>query len=254
MTSVPLWTEDPGFRAAAAQLADRVRPVEEPRGAVCVVAADGPLARAEAAAAGGASAIILTGADIGARAVIDVVAGSGVPVVVHRPRLRADEAGDAAIDPEQVRLVVADAHSGPAEFRSATVDAIGWIRVLTGGPVVLRAASRSSSGAVAALEGPRGTPVSLMSTRLEVPARAAIRLRAVAPTAVEVDIDDSAGVRGIRFHSHDGELTRPARWESASRLTLRRALDAIAGHALTDLADLDHDRGVAEALLDSPAP
>ncbi len=254
MTRVPVWSDDPAFRAAAAQLANRVRPVAEPRDAVWVIAAEGPLARADAAAAGGARAVILTGSGAVSSAVLDVLAGSGLPVIVHRPRLRADEAGDAAGDPGRLRLVVADVFSGTPEFRSATIDAIGWIRVLLGGPIVLRTARRSAGGAVASFEGPGAAPASLLATRWDAPTRASIRVRGVAPTAVEVDIDDAAGVRSIRSSDAKGEVARPARRESGARLSLRRALDALDGAHPGDLNELLHDRRLAEDVLAARAP
>jgi hypothetical protein len=126
--------------------------------------------------------------------------------------------------------------------------------VLLGGPIVLRTARRSAGGAVAAFEGPGATPASLLATRWDAPTRASIRVRGVAPTAVEVEIDDAAGVRSIRSSDAEGEVTRPARRESAARLSLRRALDALDGARPGDLDELLHDRRLAEDVLAAEAP
>lgn len=247
MSRVPVWVADETFHGAVAQLAGRVRPADRPEGAVCIVSADGPPDLiAEAARLG--SAIVLTQPWGAAPDVVETLGVAAVPVIVHRARLRADHVAESA-GADEPRLVAGDVQSGPAEFAAAVTDAIGWIRALCGGPLALRAVSGSSSGALAAFEGPAGTPATLLATRLRAPARPALAVHGVSSRAVDVTVDDAAGIRLVRLRGAEADQIMAPRWETVGRMSLRRALEALAGAASTDLDDLAHDRRLAAAVL-----
>ena len=244
MSRRAVWTDDPAFLAAVGQLPDRVRVAAGPRNAICVVDARDLSRVAETVA--GASAVILTHAGSGLRADLGALGDAADRLIAHRPRLRADEVDDARVDATALRLFAVDAVSGAAVFRETTVDAIGWARSLAQRSLRLRAA------VVAALDTQGTVPVSMTITRLQPEAASAIRVTGVGEVRVDVEVDDAAGVRRIGRTDRGGQAIAAPRLESAARLSLRRALDVIAGSVSHDIEDLLHDIRLADDLVGDP--
>lgn len=250
MSRRAVWTDDPAFLAAVGQLPDRVRVADGPRNAICVVDARDLSRVAETVA--GASAVILTHAGSGSRADLGALGDAADRLIAHRPRLRADEVDDARVDATALRLFAVDAVSGAAVFRETTVDAIGWARSLAQRSLRLRAAVESAAGVVAALDTQGTVPVSMTITRLQPEAASAIRVTGVGEVRVDVEVDDAAGVRRIGRTDRGGQAIAAPRLESAARLSLRRALDVIAGSVSHDIEDLLHDIRLADDLVGDP--
>ncbi|MDY0911168.1 hypothetical protein [Microbacterium sp. CFBP9034] len=244
MTRIPVWGADAAFRAAIAQLANRVRPASGPTAAVCVV--DGR--QSPHVATAGRLALIVTDAARAPDSLLAELSAAGVPVIVHRPRLRSDDVA-AAGGAESLCFLSVDVVAARTELWETTVDAVGWARSLAGGPLVLRHVARSAEALLIALDGPGGVPVSLSITRLMSTTRPSLLAVGVGERRVEVELDEALGMRDVRIHDADGEQLPRRRHEAAARLTLRRALAALDGAVVSDLDDLVHDRELANAFL-----
>ncbi|MDF2555688.1 MAG: hypothetical protein K0R60_1583, partial [Microbacterium sp.] len=138
---IPVRASGPQYRVAVAGLPLRVRGAAEQAGAIVVVdGSDGWVARSVAALDAGAAALIVS--DPVAAGVEDLgslAARAGtVPVLIDRPRLRPDVADDVSAVPVAARMLAADVAADAAHVWAAVRDAVGWMRILAGAPLVLR--------------------------------------------------------------------------------------------------------------------
>lgn len=241
------------YRVAVAELPLRARTVDEIDGAIVVV--DGSLGwpgRARAALQQGASALLVADplpVDDRELAALEAAAGR-VPVVLDRCWLRADVTADAVV-PEPARQVTVDAVAIPADLSGVVCAAIGWLRVLAGGELELRAATALPHGVLALLEEPAsGRSAAVTASALVGRGGARLRANAIGETRVEVDLDDAADVRSVEVSSAEGTLRRPRRHESGERVALRRAIDAASGGSIpADLRAFRHDSVLAARIL-----
>ncbi|MCR2808548.1 MULTISPECIES: hypothetical protein [unclassified Microbacterium] len=232
------------YRVALAELPRRTRLVDRADGAVVVLPGDpGWVEAGLAATAAGARALVVADPAFAPAADIHLLVSAGIPVVVERPLLRADAAGDArdaGSDPP--RTVVADGAAPAAQLRCLLRDAMGWLRVLSGAPLRLAAAD----GALALLETSAGITASLTVVG-SAGARRWIRAHALAEAATEVQVVD--GRTTVARITDAGRLIAPARFESSERLAVRRALDALDHHRRpADLDELVADTALADRI------
>lgn len=256
-------TADAGFAVAIAELPLRARASLDAAGSIVVVGGAGWREGFRHASDDGASAVVIADPampDAPPSSDESERDTSAAPVVVARPRLRADVAGDATTDGIAVRLVQVECGGSTARLPGTLRDAIGWARVLAGGPLEL-VASRASERALSVLlerapreAGDQPLTVTVLASRREEP-QPWIRALAIGAERVEVTVDDATGAAVVRRATRAGQLKLPPRWESPSRVALRRALDALdTGAASTDLVELDHDSQLALRALAAPRP
>ncbi|MBT2249345.1 hypothetical protein JHV56_11595 [Arthrobacter sp. BHU FT2] len=257
-------TELPAYRAAAAQLPVTAVPLDpagsaQVRGALVVVPGVGPWWRGILAArdAGAAAAIVADPVTVPPEAAEVLAVPPGIPVIVERPRLRADLAGDAlsgrAGGPTLISIEAAAASAG---FEAVLRDAVGWARTLTGPPEagpVLRSAAATPHGRMALLDAgpPDGAvPVSLLAAVLQgKQCGGLVKVLALGTVRTEVTIDQQAGLARVQRSTADGDLVAPARFEASARLALRRAAAACAdGREVADLRELLLDAAVVSAM------
>jgi len=240
---VPVVVGSARYRNAVAELPVSTRLAEDRAGAIVVVAGEGDWGAAVAeAAAAGARAVIVADPDPSRAEALE----AGIPVLVERPLL--PDALRLAIDaPGGVvpRLIVIEAAAAPDGVHAALRDAVGWARVL-GGRVEPGAATRT--GAFLVATGTAGAvPVSITVTVLAEGHASHLRVTAIGSTTTELAIDPFAGVEQVEHTTADGRVALPARFESAARVVLRRAVSADQGSV--DLQDLLSDEIVAAAIL-----
>lgn len=251
MNRAKVWARGHGFAAAVAQLADRLEHSTTPAGAICVV--DAAAERVDAVRRileAGPAAVVLTHPAHASRAAVELLTDAATPVVVDRPFLRPDDV--EAARGVAVCHVLVDVVSGPADFRAALLDGIGWLRSLAGAPVSVVSADRTADAVLAEVVGREGLTAVLTATRQDTAIAPALFVDGLGATRLEVEIDAVAGIRRSSIHDADGVLTRPGRYEARERVALRRAVDALAGASGDDLAQLRHDVGIADVLLGSP--
>lgn len=247
-SAVRVVTGLPRYAAAVAELAPRARLVREARGAVVVV--DGArrwwLDAAEAASAGAVGVVV---AEPRLAPPADGLEDVRIPLVIARRRLRAD-VGAQARPARAPRLIVADA-DGPAHGLATWLrDVVGWCRVVAGGPVRIDRAARSAGALLAAGSTPAGVPVSITVTTRDVGAAAACALVGIGEERTEVTWDEAAGSIDVARVDAGGRHTAVPSRESAERLALRRALEAVAaGSAPDDLRDLRDDARAVDDVL-----
>ena len=234
------------YRTAAAELPLRTRTADAAPGAVVIVPGDdGDWASAATrAAADGAAALVIADPVLVPADVVSALSSRlTIPVVVERPRLRADAVADArAARAGSAEHVLSAEGSGPAAtLPSMARDACGWLRVLSGGELEAIAGDRSlallrTTGGLAATLGTVATTRRSAGMRVEVLGE------------VRTQVDVGAGVRIVTTGAA-GALIAPMRFESSARLALRHALDAIAtGEEPDDLAALAADTALLERL------
>ncbi|WP_278102999.1 hypothetical protein AB0870_16605 [Microbacterium proteolyticum] len=166
----------------------------------------------------------------------------GVPVVVARRRLRADVVATVAAVP--AAHVVVDAWGAPSEAAVVLRDAVGWARVLAGGPLEVVAHAATPTADVLALACGR---VGVSVTRALGGAGVGDALTAVAlgPRRVEVRTDSAAATIHVEIDDLEGRRIAAPRREAAERVALRRLRDAVAtGVRPSDLDELAHDDGI----------
>ncbi|MBM7505215.1 hypothetical protein ACFPER_13890 [Agromyces aurantiacus] len=245
----------PGFRVAVAGLPFRAEEASAPERAVVVVDGRGEWWDAAArAAAGGAGAVLV--ADPG-RAPVDAIdalaAGVDVPLLLHRPRLRHDLVARAleARGTALARVIVAECRAEPGGLPALVRDAVGWIRLLAGGPMELVATGGAALLRPTAGRAPVGTLVATATTT----GGPVLRVRALGETTTELEIDDPIGRRELSTSTAAGRTVAPALHESAERAALRRALDAAeSGDPADDLSRLRHDSGIADRVASARLP
>ena len=249
---VPVATVSNAYRIAVAELPLRTRLSDDLAGAVVVLeGSPGWCGGVTEALAAGARAIVVAGpSSAPADALAAVVAEAGErAIVLERPFLRPDAVADAvaaraaAYAPTAPRLVAADCAAAPHDFVAAMRDSVGWLRVLSGGDLVLRVGgdgvglfdSRETGGVPAVLTGVRAGGTSRL------------RIRALGEAITEVDV--SVARAAVMTSTAGGRSTAPERFETPQRLALRRALEALAGAVrVDDLADFAADSALAAAV------
>lgn len=239
----------PEFRVAVAGLPYRAEAVSAPVGAVVVVDGGGAWwDAARRAAEGGARAVLVADPERAPIDAIDALAADvEIPLLLHRPRLRHDLVARAleARDGARARVVVAECRAEADDLHALVRDAVGWLRLLAGGPLELAAMGG------AALLRPTGGPTPV-GTLLATPTTAGgpiLRIRALGETTTELEIDDPLGRRALSTSTVAGQTVAPALHESAARVALRRALDVLASDdPVDDLAQLRHDASIADSL------
>ncbi|BAJ74706.1 Rhs family protein [Microbacterium testaceum StLB037] len=168
----------------------------------------------------------------------------GVPVAVVRRRLRPDVVADAGAEPVAARHVVVDAWGGRTDATALLRDALGWARVLAGGPLSVVDRADTATATTLALRGPDGVGASV-TRAIGGGVGGALVATALGPRRLEVRVDSASPLAEVAFDDEEGRRIRPVRRESPERLALRRVLEAVeSGAALTDLADLSADDAV----------
>ncbi|MCI1020452.1 hypothetical protein HWD99_17635 [Microbacterium sp. C5A9] len=242
-----------GYGAALAELPLSATAVDDVRDAIAVVDGTGDWAqRARMALRAGASALVIarpgTVGD-GELAALEALAGR-TPIVLDRPRLRADVVADAvaeavpdAVGPDAGWHVSADAVAVESEIGGVVRDAIGWLRILAGGRLALRAGETLPHGVLAMFEHPAsGRAAALTASALIGRGGARLRAHAIGETRIEIDLDAATRDRTVVVTTAEGARRVPRRHESSERLALRRAVDAVVhGNPPADLDEFRHD-------------
>lgn len=257
-----VFTALPSYVAAVAELPLSAALTENLGGAVVVVPGSGDWWQGMLAArAGGALAVVIADPCVlppEARE-SDPWQG-GIPVIVDRPRLRPDVVADAvrARRSSPARMVTVEC-SAPAEALDAAIcDGLGWARSLVQGPLTLRSSTATAHSRIALLDsgGSAGESVpTTLATTTTTPAAAGLRaggllqVLALGEVRTEVTVDQPAGLMRLETSTEDGTLRAPERFESSSRLALRRALEACAsGEPVADLEELLEDLALTRDL------
>lgn len=231
-------TDLAAYRAAAAELAPRVRPGG---GADAIRVVEGWGAwwdRLE-----GAAAFIVDEPDPAPAEVHERLAALRVPVVVMRRRLRPDVVADA-IGAVETRHVVVDAWSGRTDAATVLRDAVGWARVFAGGPVHALSRADTERATTLAVRSEAGVGASI-TRAIGGGVGGALTATALGPRRVEVRVDSASPLHEVGFDDAEGRRTARVRRESPERLALRRILDAGEGAVLSDLSDLAADDAAA---------
>ena len=249
MTSFPVFTRDPRYLAAVAELPLAARAVDRLEGAIVVIPSGpgvGDIARR--AQSEGAAALVIDARESSAAELETLRRELRVPVVAPRPRVRADVLVAVESTPGAARAVMAESLGASADRRGILQDTLAWARLLAGGDLSLVACEATPSSILALLE--RGdVPVSLTFS-LARGGTSVIRAHTIGHDRVDVTIDDGALIQRVDLHGADGVRTIPPRWESGARLDLRRAIGAVqTSQRPTDLTDWAGDAALAERLV-----
>ncbi|BDV31964.1 hypothetical protein [Microbacterium terricola] len=228
------------YRTAVAELPLSAQLADTPAGSIVVVPGrTGWVDAALAAVAAGAAAVIVAAPAFAVAADIRrMQAGAKVPVVVERPHLRTDSTFDAAagrsIDGGSTapRLLVADGGAPRGLVPIVAREALGWLRVLSGG----RLALASADGAFALLETADGTAATLSIVVTSTPGGGSFCVRAIGEVLTEVEVDERR--TRVSTSTTRGTLSAPDRYESSARLAVRRALAAVESGPTDDLGEL----------------
>ncbi|MBW9120077.1 hypothetical protein JNB63_08230 [Microbacterium trichothecenolyticum] len=255
--TTPVRTDLAPYRIAVAELPASAVASRDVDGAVAVVAGVRAWWQAAAdASAGGAAAVVVAQPAAAPVEALDALASvaDATPVVLERPLLRADVVaaiGGAFEGVPAAGALAVECHAPDLTLAVALRDAIGWARVLAGGPLTLRAGESWGGRVLGLLETEHGAAVSIVAApQPGAPSLGRVRITTIAEVRVEVDADlDTALV----ITDAEGRSILPARFESSERVALRRAITAVrTAERPFDLADLRHDTALAEALLSAP--
>ncbi|WP_173921645.1 hypothetical protein [Agromyces sp. Marseille-P2726] len=241
------------YRAAVDGLPARATLVDRLAGAVVVVDGRGDWWQpAEAAAAAGASGLVVDDpGEVPRTALGELAERIGVPVVVHRPLLRADLAAAAVAQRGGVapRVFAAECAGESVQLVGAVRDALGWLRELSDASLRVVTATVSPTGGTALV---RAEGTGLVGSLIITQARlggAIVRVQALGETGTEVELDAPMGRLTLTTTTSRGRLIEPALFEAGERSALRRAIDAVTGGgAIRDLEDLRHDAEAASAV------
>lgn len=234
-----VWTDLSAYRAAVAELAPRVRPGG---GADAIRVVEGRGAWWERLV--GAAAFVVDEPDPASADVHAQLGAIGFPVAVIRRRLRPDVVADAGAEPVAPRHVVIDAWGGRTDATALLRDAVGWARVLAGGPLSVVDRADTPTATTLALRGPDGIGASV-TRAIGGGVGGALVATALGSRRLEVRVDTASPLAEVAFDDEGGRRIRPVRRESPERLALRRLLDAIdAGAVLSDLPELAADDAV----------
>ncbi|MDQ1082116.1 MULTISPECIES: hypothetical protein [Microbacterium] len=227
------------YRAAVAELAPRVR-LGDGAGGIRVVEGRGAWWERLVDAA----AFVVDEPDPAPAVVHERLGAIGVPVVVVRRRLRPDVVVDARAGTAVPHHIVVDAWGGRTDAAALLRDAVGWARVLAGGPLSVVGRADTTSATTVALRGAGGIGASV-TRAIGGGVGGALTATALGPCRIEVRVDSASPLCEVVLEDEEGRRARPVRRESPERLALRRIVDAIeAGAALTDLDELSADDAV----------
>lgn len=251
---IPVLSALAGYRVAVAGLPMQAQPAREATGAIVVV--DGATSWWDAAASAvrdGASAVLVAEpVEVPLDAVRDLAATAGVPIVVHRSRLRADLVERAVEQRSGVhpRIVVAECRASAEGLEAMVRDAVGWMRALADARLVVASASAAAGGAAALIRSHDDGVVGSVLATVTRPEGALLRVQALGETTTEVEIDEPVGRSELSTSTEQGRWVAPPCFEAADRVALRRALRAVgATGSSPDLIDLLHDGEAASRLL-----
>lgn len=257
--SIAVHTPDGPYAAAIAELPLSAHRSPERHAAIVVISGRaGWAGRLDEAVAAGARAVILREPEAGDLADLDAAgAAAAVPIIVDRPLLRSDLVDDVRAGAARApALVQVECSASGAEFAAVARDAVGWARVLAGGALALEASRSTARGFSALLSWPGddsvgGVPVSIVATRRSG-TDPWIRAIALGVERTEVTIDVARGSAVVERTSEAGRVIHPTRWESAERVVVRRAIEALESESIPSrgsagLADLDADARLAAA-------
>lgn len=233
-------TDLAAYRAAVAELAPRVR-LGDGVDAIVVVGGRGAWwERLE-----GAAAFVVDEPDPAPVEVHERLRSLGAPVAVMRRRLRPDVVADASAAFETPRHVVVDAWGGRAEAETLLRDAVGWARVLAGGPGRIVSSIDTGRATTLATLTDAGAGASI-TCAIGGGAGGVLTATALGPRRVEVRVDSASPLCEVAFDDEEGRRTARVRRESPERLALRRIVDAVdSGSALIDLTELGTDDAAA---------
>ena len=256
-----VFTALPAYAAAVAELPVSAALTEDLRGAVAVVPGTGDWWRAMLAArAGGATAVVLADPAVLPRGPVESARWPGdIPVIVERPRLRPDVVADAvaARGGSPARIITVECAAPDAGFGALICDGVGWIRSLAGGALTLQSSIATAHSRIALMDSGEcdgGTvPATLSATSISGHhAGGLLQVLALGEVRTEVTVDQPAGLTRLETFTGDGALRAPERYESPSRLALRRAISAgVSGEPAADLEELLQDMALTWTLLDA---
>jgi hypothetical protein len=254
---IPVVAELAGYRVAVAGLPLSAQAADEAAGAIVVV--DGAArwwdAAARAIDAGAAAIVVAEPHDVpldAVAALAGLAAEVGVPVVVHRARLREDLVALAVAHREGVRprVVVAECRASAGDLVATIRDAVGWMRALAGTDLVVASASHSADGGTALLRSSADDRVvGSMLSAVTRPEGSLLRVQALGETTTEFELDEPIGRCALATSTVRGRLVAPAVFETGERASLRRAIDALAEQRMPgELPALLHDAHAASAI------
>jgi hypothetical protein len=224
-----IFTRDPRYRTAVAELPLSARVADDISGAVVVVPGSaGWVDAATASAAAGAVALVIAQPDFSpAESIRRLVGELGIPVVVERALLRPDVAGDAATarSGSAPRMLIADGTAPKPQVPIVAREAAGWLRVLAAGELRMVAAA----GTLALLETDAGIPATISVVATSRPGGGWIHAQALGEVISSVDVEKD--LVQVVTTTAAGRLIAPPRFESSARFALRRALAAVASAA-----------------------
>jgi hypothetical protein len=248
----------PAYVAAVAELPLSAALSNDLSGAVAIVPGSGDWWQGMLAArAGGAAAVVIADPEMLPREALESHPWpADVPVIVERPRLRADVVADAvrARRGSPARIVTVECAAPAAGLDAVLRDGLGWARFLVQGSLTFRSGAAAAQGRIALLDsaGPAGG--SILTTVAGAAAGGLhpgglLQLLALGEVRTEVIVDQPAGLTRLETSTEDGTLRAPERFESSARLALRRALVACSsGQPVTDLDDTLEDTALTWAL------
>lgn len=239
------------YRIAAAELPLSTRLTAEVADAIVVIGGDRRWERsAHAAFDDGAAAVIVSDPsavdDDECRRLEEVA--DGRPIIVDRPLLRTDLARTASVAGTPPHYVAVDLAVASARRALVIREAAGWMRVLVGGRYDVQRVDSTAFSRLALVQREDTTVTGVLTaTTIDGADEGAwIRAVSVAETRVEVVIDEAGARKSVEIATADGVRRAAPNFEANERLTLRRALDAVATvQTATDLAELRSDAAVA---------
>lgn len=246
--SAAVFTREPAFLAAVAELPIAARVADGAHDAVAVLGGERVVEQALRAQDDGAVALVVSDAVSLRTADFEALhAGVRIPLVIARRRVRPDVANGLGAASDAVRAVIVEASVTAAERIGTTRDAVAWARLLARGDLRSVAVEATPTASLALFE--RATvPVTVLVSVARTGA-SVIRAHTLGHERAEVTIDDGALVQRVEQTTGEGTTIAPHRFETLHRLTLRRALAAAADQTQpTDLADALHDARFADAL------
>ena len=260
---VPVVAELPDYIVAVAGLPLSAKRVDRAAGAIVVV--DGAMRWWDAATlaveARAAAVLVAEPRDVplefGAR-LAELAAQSGVPVLVHRERLRDDLLAVAVEHRAGVvpRHVVAECRAEARDLPSMVRDAVGWMRALAEEPLAVAAASFGPTAGTALLRARAGgRAVGSLIVGATIGEAAVLRVQALGETTTELEFDAPLGRVELATSTVGGRLVAPVRLEAGERAALWRAVEAVAqGLPASDLKHLLQDADAATSALGSERP
>ena len=233
---VPVVAELPEYAVAVAGLPLSTERVDRAAGAIVVV--DGATrwwdAAASALEAGAAAVLVAEPQEVPLERVArlaGLAAKSGVPILVHRARLRDDlvavaleqRAGSAP------RVVVAECRATARDLPAMVRDAVGWTRALADERLAVAAASFGPASGTALLRARAGGRViGSLIVGTTIGEATVLRVQALGEATTELEIDAPLGRTELATSTVRGRLVAPTRFEAGERAALRRAVEAVA--------------------------